>query len=100
MKKCPQCKSIMKNVKFDVGYGLHIPSFHCSLCGFNTTDPQVLKKSLFKLKEHLKKDVKVIRVGAGLGIRFPNEIVRSYNLKKGEEVVIQPEEKGIRLVKS
>jgi|SRR3989344_7386032 len=97
-KKCPQCKNALKNVVFDVGYGVKVDSLHCERCGFNITDDNVLKKAIFALKENIAKEVKVIKVGTGLGLRFPNEIVKGFGIKRGEEVLLKPEEGGIKVV--
>ena len=37
--KCHKCKSELKKVVFDVGYGVNVESLHCERCGnlyFNT----------------------------------------------------------------
>jgi len=57
-----------------------------------------LNTALGSLKEQMTKEVKVIEIGTGLGIRFPNEIVKSFNLKKGKEIVVKPEVNGLRLI--
>jgi Zn ribbon nucleic-acid-binding protein len=57
MKKCPQCKSELKKVMFDVGYGVHVESLHCSRCGINITKNDRLKKALSSLREQMTKKV-------------------------------------------
>ena len=89
--KCPECKLNMKKVKFDIGYGIEVDSLHCEKCGFNITDNRVLNAALTTLKEKMTKEVKVIEIGSGLGIRFPNEIVKNFKLKRGEEIIVKPE---------
>lgn len=96
--RCPQCKSELKNVIFDVGYGIKVDSLHCDKCGFNITKDNQLKKAISSLKEQMAKDVKIIKVGTGLGVRFPNKIVKSFSLRKGEEILLKPEIDGIKLV--
>lgn len=96
--KCPICKSNMEKVKFDVSYGIDIDSLHCEKCEFNITNERVLNKALVSLKEQMAKEVKVIEIGTGLGIRFPNEIVKSLKLKKGEEIIVKPDNGGLRLI--
>ena len=98
--KCPECKSDMKKVKFDVGYGIEVDSLHCEKCGFNITDNKILNKALTSLRQQMTKEVKIIEVGTGLGIRFPNEIVKSFNLKRGKEIKVKPESDGLKLVTS
>jgi len=98
--ECPECKSKMKKVKFEVGYGIEVDSLHCDKCGFNITDDSVLNKALVNLRNQMAKEVKIIEIGTGLGIRFPNEIVRSFNLKRGKEIMVKPESDGLKLVPS
>ena len=81
----------MKKVKFDIGYGIEVDSLHCEKCGFNITDNRVLNAALTTLKEKMTKEVKIIEIGSGLGIRFPNEIVKNLKLKGGEEIIVKPE---------
>ena len=98
IKKCPQCKFEMKPWIFNVGYGAEIESMHCTNCKFNITEKNKLEKGIETLKENMKKEVKIIKVGTGLGLRFPNEIVKNYKLKKGVEITIQPDIKGLKLL--
>ena len=99
-KKCPQCKTNLEKVNFDIGYGVQVESLHCKKCGFNITQDNRLKTAISYLRKQMSKEIKVIKVGTGLGVRFPNEVVKSYKLKKGEEIVIKPEFDGIKLVTS
>ena len=99
-KKCPQCKTNLEKVKFDIGYGVGVESLHCKKCGFNITENNRLKTAISALREQMSKEIKVIKVGTGLGVRFPNDVVKIYKLKKGEEIVIKPEIDGIKLVPS
>lgn len=98
IKKCPQCKSVLKKVVFDAGYGVNVESLHCIKCGFNITKDDKLKTALASLKEKMAKEVRIIKVGTGLGLRFPNEIVKSFKLRKGGEIYLKPEIDGFKLV--
>ncbi|MFH1181327.1 MAG: hypothetical protein V1702_00035 [Candidatus Woesearchaeota archaeon] len=98
VSKCPQCKGDFRSVKYDIGYGIIVNSLHCRKCGFNVTDNEELNKGLALLREHMRKEVKILRIGTGLGIRFPNDIVKSYCLKKGKDMMLKPEADGIKLV--
>ena len=95
---CPECKGRFEKVKFDIGYGIEVDSLNCRKCGFNITEENKLKSAIMSLREQISKEIKIVQIGTGLGIRFPNEIVKSYNLKKGEEVVLKPEFDGIKLI--
>jgi len=96
--KCPQCKLELRKVVFDVGYGVNVESLHCDKCGFNITKDNKLKKAISSLREQMSKEIKIIQIGDGLGVRFPNEIVKNFTLKKGEELLLKPEIDGIKLM--
>ena len=96
--KCPKCKAQMKEATFDIGYNLEVNSLHCAKCGFNITEEQALNKALESLKNEMAKEVKVIEIGTGLGIRFPNQVVKQFKLKKGEEIVVKSEKDGLKLI--
>ena len=46
----------------------------------------------------MSKEVKIVKVGTGLGVRFPNDVVKIFNVKRGKEVLLKPEADGIKLV--
>ena len=95
---CPQCLGAIEKTAFDVGYGVAIESSHCKSCGFTITDSKKLHQGLLLLRENMQKEVKVIRIGEGLGIRFPNDLVKNYHLHYGEEMILKPEVDGIKIV--
>lgn len=86
--KCPNCEGKMEKVKYDVGFGVVIDSFTCSECRYNVTDEKTLDKAMEKMRERMAIRVKVLRIGTGIGIRFPNDIVEDMKLKSGQEVEI------------
>ncbi len=88
----------MEKVKFDIGYGIEVDSLHCKNCGFNITEDKKLSKAIGELREQMSKEVKIVRVGTGLGVRLTNEIVKNYDLSPGENVLLKPEVDGIKLV--
>lgn len=88
----------MEKTIFDIGHGIDVESFHCTNCYFNVTDDKVLNKALSKLREKMSKQVKVISIGEGLGIRIPNEIAKNYQLVKGKSLILSPEEDGFKIV--
>ena len=99
-KKCPQCKTNLEKVKFGIGYGIEVDSLHCKKCGFNITENNRLKTAISSLREQMSKEIKIVKIGTGLGIRLPNEVVKNYKLKKGEEIILKPEFDGIKLIPS
>ena len=98
VNKCPQCKTELKKTIFDVGYGVNVESLHCEKCGFNITEDNKLQEAICSLREQMSKEIKVIKVGTGLGVRFPNEVVKNLKLKKGEDILLKPEVNGMKLV--
>ncbi|MFH0752162.1 MAG: AbrB/MazE/SpoVT family DNA-binding domain-containing protein [archaeon] len=88
----------MEKMKFDIGYNIEVDSLHCKNCEFNVTDDKKLNEALSELRKKMSKDIKLIRIGEGLGIRLPNDIVKSYNLKKGRIVSLTSEEDGLKIV--
>jgi len=97
-KTCPQCKALMQKMGYDIGYGIEVKSHHCQECGFNLTDDKQLQPALRALREKMQKEIKLVQVGNGIGIRIPNELAKSYKLKKGEPITLKPEDDGIKLV--
>ena len=95
---CAQCKAEMEKVIFDIGYGIEVDSLHCKKCGFNVTEDQKLDQALADLRSQMSKEIKVVRVGTGLGVRIPNEMVKNYHLEAGEQILLKPEADGIKLV--
>lgn len=95
--KCTQCKAEMEKVTVDIGYGIEVDSLHCEQCGFNVTEDKKLDQALANLRVQMSKEVKVVRVGTGLGVRIPNEMVKNYHLEAGEEILMKPEMDGIKL---
>jgi hypothetical protein len=87
-------------VRYDVGWGVTVPTRHCDHCKFNLTDANVLEAALKKLRDRRLKDTKVIAVGEGLGVRFPKEIVEAYTLKKGAKITMRPKKNMIEIVLS
>lgn len=85
----------MEKVKWDIGFGVVVDSLHCPECKFNVTNEKLLDKAIAQLRKRMTFERKVVRIGTGLGIRFPNELVEEYNLKHGETVRITPEKHRI-----
>lgn len=84
--KCNNCGNEMEKVNYDVGFGIRVDSYTCSNCHHNFTDEKMLDKAMEKLREKMAIRVKLLKVGTGVGIRIPNEIVKSMHLKTGKEV--------------
>ena len=95
---CPKCKKEMKKAEFDVGYGIKVKSMHCLNCGFNLTENKKMQKALNSLREKMSKEVKIVRIGSGIGIRFPNAFVKAYQSQAGKSKQLKAETDGIKIV--
>jgi len=93
--KCGNCGEKMEKVKYDVGFGIMVDSFTCPNCHHNFTDEKILDEAMEKMRERMAIKVKILRVGTGIGIRFPNEIAQKMRLKTGQEVELIPKDKQI-----
>ncbi len=96
--KCPNCKKEMEKAVFDIGYNLDVESMNCKSCGFNVTENKKLNAALSELRKRMSKEVKILSIGEGLGVRIPNDVVKTYNLKKGKTLSLVAEEDGLKLV--
>ena len=97
--KCPKCKENMEMVKYDLGFGIVVDSLTCPICRFNITDEKILDEAMEKIRKKMAIRIKVLSIGTGIGIRFPNEIVKNMNLKKGQEIEIIPKSNEIVIKK-
>ncbi|MFH0837258.1 MAG: AbrB/MazE/SpoVT family DNA-binding domain-containing protein [Candidatus Aenigmatarchaeota archaeon] len=86
--KCPECKEEMKKIKYDVGFGIVVDSLTCSICKHSVTNEEMLNNAMKKMREKMAISVKTIRIGNGIGIRFPNEIAKNMHIKQGQEMEI------------
>ena len=99
--KCPKCKNVLKNVEVSIyGTKRKAISYQCQNCDYYEFEPESSKKIVEELKENpLKIKQKIIKLSQDrLGVYFNKHIIRSLNLKKGEEVYVSiPDKKHIIL---
>lgn len=93
--RCPKCNTTMEKVKWDVGFGVLVSSFHCPKCKFNLTDEKGVNRAIIKLRKRMTFERKIVRIGTGFGLRFPNELVEEYKIGRGKLVKIFPEKERI-----
>lgn len=99
--RCPNCNTTLKKVEVNVhGATSKAVSYQCSKCDYFEFEPMSSKKVVEELRETpLKIKQKIVKLSQDrLGIYFNSHVVRSLNLKKGEEVYISvPDKKRIVL---
>ena len=88
---CPKCESSIKKVKVKVaGAENKAISYQCSKCDYFEFEPLSSKKVIEELRETpLKIKQKIVKISQDrLGIYFNNNVIRSLNLKKGEDIYL------------
>ncbi len=99
--KCPKCNSNLKKVQVSVeGAKNKALSYQCSKCDYFEFEPESSKKVVEELRETpLKIKQKIIKLSQDrLGIYLNNNVVRSLNIKKGENIYVSvPDKKHIVL---
>ena len=94
--KCPECDSDLRKVNVKVqGAENKIISYQCSKCDYFEFEPISSKKVIEELRETpLKMKQKIVKISQDrLGIYFNNNIIRSLDLKKGEDVYVSVPDK-------
>jgi hypothetical protein len=98
---CPECNSKLKEVKVKIfGTKKIVHSYQCQNCDYYEFDSISSKKVINELRENpLKIKQKIIKLSKDrLGIYLNKDIVRSLNLKSGENIYVSvPDEKHIVL---
>jgi transposase-like protein len=97
--KCAKCSSEMKEVLVNVcGANNKVVSYQCTKCDYYEFEPKSSQKAIDELREiPLKIKQKIVKLSQDRqGIYFNSHIVRSLNLKKGEEIYLSvPDKKRI-----
>src|SRR3989338_11156648 len=97
--KCPKCNSVLRKVEVNVhGAKSKAISYQCPDCDYFEFEPVSSEKVIQELRETpLKIKQKIVKLSQDrLGMYFNNNVVRSLNLKKGEEVFVSvPDKKHI-----
>ena len=98
---CPECDSNLKKVEVKVhGAKQKAVSYQCPKCDYFEFEPESSKKVVEELRETpLKIKQKIVKLSQDrLGMYFNSHIVRSLNLRKGEDIYASvPDKKHILL---
>ncbi len=98
MKKCAECGSEMRELSAKTPEGVSYSYFKCSSCGEEIVDMKQLHSVAEKYRAMKRYSAKLSKWGLSLGVRIPKELVRKYNFKQEEEVIMVPEKGGIKIV--
>lgn len=98
MKKCSECKSELKEFTAKTPEGVEYTYFKCGKCGEEILDMKQLHNVAEKYREMKRFHAKISRWGMSLGVRIPKELVQKYKFKDNEEVMIIPEDSGIKVI--
>jgi len=99
--KCPNCSHGLRKIKVKIqDANTPVDSYQCKECGYFSFEEKSINKAIeeIKVKEApLQMKQKIIKLSQNrLGIYWNKDIVRSLNLKAGEEVDISvPNKKQI-----
>ena len=97
--KCPECKSGLRRVEVSAwGAKRKAVSYQCPNCDYYEFEKESSKKVIEELrKTPLKIRQKIIKLSQDrLGMYFNKDVIRSLNLKGGEEIDIRiPDQKHI-----
>jgi hypothetical protein len=96
MKKCSECKGEMKEMKAKTPEGVAYAYYKCSKCSYEMVDLKQLHEVAEKYREMKRYHAKLTPWGKSLGLRIPKELADKYKFK--DEVVLIPEDNGIRIV--
>ena len=96
---CPKCATKMEEIDVKVfGSRKKAKSFQCGNCEYFEFDPVSSKEVVEELRNiHLKLKQRLVKLSAGrLGIYFGKDVIRSLDLKAGEDVYVSvPDKKRI-----
>jgi len=96
--KCRGCSSGMKEFFDKTPEGAGYKYFKCTKCGEEILNMEQLHNVADSYRKIKKYHIKLSKWGLSLGIRIPKEVVEKYKLKNNEDVIIIPDEGGIKVV--
>ncbi len=95
--KCPKCNGKLRKVEVKVaGASSPAQSLQCTKCDYFEFEKLSSQKTLAELRESpLKIKQKIVKISQDrLGIYFNSNVIRSLNLKKGDEIFVSVPDKG------
>ena len=98
MKTCTHCKGTMHALTDKTPEGIAYQYFKCSNCSEEILNRTQLHAVAQKYRQIKNYHVKVSTWGLSLGVRIPKELAKKYKLRDDQELLMLPEEDGIRMV--
>lgn len=98
MKKCAECGGTMQELTTKTPEGAEYQYYKCTQCGEEILNMQQLHAVAEQYRAMKNYHVKLSKWGLSLGVRIPKEVVKKYKFRENEEVIIIPEEQGIKVV--
>lgn len=75
------------------------PYYKCSKCGEEFSTSEQMRELSMQINSKFAFSRPIINAGRSLAITIPNDIIKSYNLKKGKKIRLVPESrKKIELI--
>ena len=98
MRKCSECSGEMKSLKAKTPEDIEYSYYKCKECGEEIVDMKQLHEVAESYRVLKRYHVKLSKWGLSLGLRIPKELVKKYDLKAKEEIVIIPDKKVMKIV--
>ncbi|MBU1203922.1 MAG: AbrB/MazE/SpoVT family DNA-binding domain-containing protein [Nanoarchaeota archaeon] len=98
MKTCSECKGIMAKKSAKTPEGVGYDYYKCRKCGEEVLNMKQLHEVAEKYRKIRIYHTKLSKWGLSIGLRIPKELVNRYGFKNNKEVVLIPEESGIRIL--
>ena|SRR3989338_8827222 len=98
IKTCSECKGKMEERQDKTPEGVGYSYYKCEKCGEEILNMEQLHKVAEKFRLMKRYNAKLTKWGESIGLRIPKVIAEKYNFKSDEEVLIIPEEKGIKII--
>lgn len=98
MKTCTSCNNEMETLETKTPEGVLYQYYKCKKCGDEIVNMAQLHEVAKKYRQMRKYHAKLTKWGFSLGVRIPKDLVKKYKLKDNGEVIILPEEEGMRIM--
>ena len=98
MRMCAKCKLEMNEKTAVLKDGVSYKHYQCPKCRDEFLDMKQLHDVAEKYRNLKRMHAKVSKWGTSLGIRIPKDLVKKYGLKSNTDVMLIPDEDGIKII--